>query len=132
MAPRVSCAWAAISSSEALATPLSWKTASAASRMRLRVSWASSLVRRTIARGLHGLDIHTCLYVNCAREQEACKAPTRNKPMSTVSPRLRRASALFAPALLLAACGGGQAHPGGPGAGGGMPPIPVAVEEVRR
>ena len=43
-----------------------------------------------------------------------------------------RASALFASSvLLLAACGGGQAgHPGGPGAGG-MPPIPVAVEEVQ-
>src|SRR5436305_7614583 len=51
--------------------------------------------------------------------------------MFIVSPRLRRASALFAPALLLAACGGGQGQPGGPGAGGGMPPIPVAVEEVR-
>jgi len=51
--------------------------------------------------------------------------------MSTLSPLSRRASALFATALLAAACGGGQGHPGGPGAGGGMPPIPVAVEEVR-
>ena len=44
-----------------------------------------------------------------------------------------RAGALIASsALLLAACGGGPGgHPGGPGAGGGMPPIPVAVEEVR-
>ncbi|HEX3062756.1 MAG TPA: efflux RND transporter periplasmic adaptor subunit [Usitatibacter sp.] len=43
-----------------------------------------------------------------------------------------RASALFASSvLLLAACGGGAGgHPGGPGAGG-MPPIPVAVEEVK-
>jgi membrane fusion protein (multidrug efflux system) len=44
----------------------------------------------------------------------------------------RRAAALFvSSAFLLAACGGGQGgHPGGPGAGG-MPPIPVAVEEVK-
>jgi len=44
----------------------------------------------------------------------------------------RRAGALFvSSAALLAACGGGQGgHPGGPGAGG-MPPIPVAVEEVK-
>jgi membrane fusion protein (multidrug efflux system) len=47
----------------------------------------------------------------------------------------RRAGALFvSSAALLAACGGGQGgqggHPGGPGAGG-MPPIPVAIEEVK-
>ena len=42
-----------------------------------------------------------------------------------------RAPALFASSLLLAACGGQAGHPGGPGAGGGMPPIPVAVEEVQ-
>ncbi|HEX4331656.1 MAG TPA: efflux RND transporter periplasmic adaptor subunit [Usitatibacter sp.] len=43
-----------------------------------------------------------------------------------------RASALLASCIvLLAACGGGPGgHPGGPGAGG-MPPIPVAIEEVR-
>ena len=44
-----------------------------------------------------------------------------------------RAGALFvSSAALLAACGGGGhgGHPGGPGAGG-MPPIPVAVDEVK-
>ena len=42
-----------------------------------------------------------------------------------------RAGALFVPSIvLIAACGGQGGHAGGPG-GGGMPPIPVAIEVVQ-
>src|SRR6516162_1897439 len=101
--------------------------------MRSRVSWASSFVLRTIPSQGSGLDIHTCLYVNSAPSQEACKAPTRFKPMYISSRPAARLAVLFTLSVLLAACGGpdGQ-HPGGHGGGGGgMPPLPVAIEEVK-
>src|SRR5258706_14010921 len=125
MAPRVPSAAAAMSSSEACATPLSWNTCSAASRMRVRVIWDSSLVRLAIP-----VDIHSRMYVNCRRFRQACKDPTNNKDQSMrsqarIALRVAVAASL---AATLAACG----PKGPPGGGhGGMPPALVAGQAVQ-
>src|SRR5450631_2027564 len=110
--------------------------------MRLRVSWASSLVRRAIVSRLpgHGVDIHPCLYVNYLPFPPPCQRRRRSRgpqspaqeqqgiPMPILDARLARAAFLIASLALLAACVP-KGPPGGPG--GGMPPALVAVKEVQ-